>query len=141
MQLTFTGVDERTNLSRLAEIAFKFPYVEFAVLVGSRTGRSNRFPKLAFVRDVQIAGNTLGFRKAIHLCGKPSRDVNKGEFFLPESFAFGFNRVQVNAVNYNPEKVAMFQERLQKEVICQYRGQRKVGEHCIPSRSVWWSWD
>ena len=40
VRLTFTGVDERTDLDQVMRLGRLHPHVEFAVLVGSRSGQT-----------------------------------------------------------------------------------------------------
>ena len=51
-RVTFTGVDDRTNVNDLVDLTKRFPFVEFGVLISKgNTNRSvvNRYPKLCDV--------------------------------------------------------------------------------------------
>lgn len=93
--LTFTGVDETTDLRRLAEIAERYPKVEFGVLVGSQEG--GIFPPRHVIESLKNVAKQDGFRVALHLCGKHSRAVMKPD---PDAYIWGlcrgFGRVQIN---------------------------------------------
>ena len=69
VRLTFTGVDAKTDLDAVIGIGRRNPHVEFAVLVGSRTGKpgANRYPDLGVVRDFRRRAVAAGVRCAIHL--------------------------------------------------------------------------
>lgn len=137
--ITFTGVDEWTDVYRLGDVAEKYggppgddgyrPDVEFAVLVGSQTplqGSSSpapRFPPLPIVRDLARVGRGAGFRTAVHFCGRYSRDINVGRFDQALEVAREFGRIQVNGVRYNMTAIGNFARRAGVEVVCQWRGQ------------------
>ena len=124
IRLTFTGVDERTDLARVMRIGRQHPHVEFAVLVGSRTGQpgKNRYPGLSVVSDFRLAASDNGVRSAVHLCGRYSRAVMKQEWCEPLYVTFGFVRVQVNASHYKMGAVKAFADLTGKKVIVQWRG-------------------
>ena len=63
--ITFTGVDERTDLARLRRIGKRYP-VEFAVLVGSHSGEKPIFPPLQFVRRFRTFAQQEKIWSAIH---------------------------------------------------------------------------
>ena len=126
-RLTFTGVDKNTDLGRLRRIADVCPHVEFAVLVGSKTGTdtSNRFPSWSYIGD--IAAVLPINQVAVHMCGMFSRAIERDDFGLPlEVCDKGFGRVQVNATHYNLRAVDAFAVRARdrgvREVIVQVRG-------------------
>ena len=122
--LTFTGVDAHTELARLTAIGTRYPHVEFAVLVGSRTCRAggNRYPGPATVREFRRRATAAHVRCAIHLCGCYSRAVMKQEWTAPFSLqAASFDRIQVNSSRYDMTAVAAFARLAQKPVIVQWR--------------------
>ena len=124
VRLTFTGVDDRTDLARVIRIGRLHPHVEFAVLVGSRTGDpgATRYPHLRVVRDFRRIANDAGVRCAVHLCGSYSRAVMKQQWEGPIRVGFGFDRVQVNASRYNMGSVKAFADLVGSKVIVQWRG-------------------
>lgn len=88
--ITFTGVDERTDLARLQELSSRYP-VEWAALFSvSRQGRDPRYPGPDFIG----AFRALAVAKAAHLCGVYADMVVKGRG--PRIGLNGFRRVQVN---------------------------------------------
>ena len=99
--ITFTGIDERTPMTALKEIAERYPKVEFGVLIGDRTGGREVpiFPSFDTVNQLKFSGRDMGFRTAIHLCGTFARMALN---WTPErnndllEIVKGFDRVQVN---------------------------------------------
>lgn len=66
--VTFTGVDEKTDLDRLADIQKRYPYAEFGILVSKkRTGSGDpRYPDLAILEKLK---KYEGLNLACHVCG------------------------------------------------------------------------
>ena len=99
--ITFTGVDDKTPMDALREIAEEYPRVEFGVLIGDRTGdrQAPIFPPFGTVNKLKSSGREMGFRTAIHLCGTFARmALNRtpdGNDDILE-IVKGFDRVQVN---------------------------------------------
>lgn len=101
-RVTFTGVDERTDLSRLISLSRRYP-VEWGVLFSKQNqGRSNRYPKIGFVTSMlnrlekEINPPVL----SAHICGKYSNDIlekNVIDMALLQILAFSiFKRSQIN---------------------------------------------
>ena len=96
--VTFTGVDEQTDLKTLRLIAEEFPRAEFAALAGSRTGTDD--PEYPGRTTLQLLG-TMGkkeVRTAIHLCGRLARTIVQEDQVPDEitEICEGFGRVQIN---------------------------------------------
>ena len=108
--LTFTGVDEYTDLRRAVEISHTYPKVEFGVLVGSRTPEERHsygngiFPALSVVDWFKSAGernrSRSGWRVrlAVHLCGSWAKSAlhSWGPSEETVRLCEGFDRVQIN---------------------------------------------
>ena len=98
--VTFTGVDARTDLGRLQEIAAQYPWAEFGILVGSQTyATACHNPIFPAIRTVHELRSRLPSRQlAIHLCGWFARQANKDQWSnLPlMAMSAGFGRIQVN---------------------------------------------
>ena len=78
--LTFTGVDEMTKESHLADIARSYPKVEFGVLVGSRSDTYEShgiFPSFNKVRVFRDYALNHGVQASLHLCGTWARTAIK----------------------------------------------------------------
>ena len=100
--LTFTGVDERTDLGKVLSIAEFYPRVEFGVLVGSQTGMVPRFPPLPLVEKCKSLQQQGRGSWSVHICGTYARAVMGIEAArgptqdFVRSLCSGFNRVQIN---------------------------------------------
>lgn len=74
-QVTFTGVDNWTDISRMKEIQRKYPWIEFAILVSKNntaSGEVNRYPSIDKIRE--ILESTEDFQSiALHFCGEAAR--------------------------------------------------------------------
>lgn len=110
--ITFTGVDEKTDISRLQEIHKRFPIAEFGVLSSYHWSENgNRYPSPEFIS--RLRGK--GLRLSLHLCGKAAHDAAMGQRdpknswdkidkFLLDSLDI-FKRVQLNLSTHpdNPD--------------------------------------
>ena len=117
VRLTFTGVDEATDLEALGALWRAYPNVEFAALAGSGTDRPGtraRFPGRERLRALAALAQALGRRAALHLCGPYARAANAGRAGGIEAMACGFGRVQVNAREgeYDTVRLAALRRRL-----------------------------
>ena len=73
--VTFTGVDETTPAEALLELAAKYPFCEFAILAGTRTGTLPRFPpvetigvelqRIAPITDLPASGPEAPYDNAV----------------------------------------------------------------------------
>lgn len=127
--VTFTGVDNLTNLDWLQDISTKYPFAEWGVLLDSkRTGIKSRFPSLETITNVsQLKDCNI----SIHLCGKMAQDVANGmyepltmaKYLLPNA-----KRIQINLGNSIvdfPNLVTRFNtmgSEFDVQMICQYNG-------------------
>ncbi len=158
--LTFTGVDDQTDLDRLRDLNVMNPFVEWGVLVGtgSTDGRSAKnpiFPTLDRVRELALLGIDGGLRTSLHLCGNWSRSaLNRGgtkaiDRDVVLDLCQGFSRVQLNLhgdffndewIPALPEDVVEFAEEVTcTKVILQHRS----GWQEVPVRhpKVEYLWD
>ena len=98
--VTFTGVDSHTPMQALADLAERYPRVEFGVLVGSHTGEveGGIFPPMRVVESLRDMGERMTYNTSIHLCGSYARQVMRPEGPSDEIYQMcdGFGRVQVN---------------------------------------------
>jgi len=90
--ITFTGIDDRTDLEKASMLARVFP-IEWGILF-SPSNKDARYPSAQTIKEIEhIYG-----RKSVHLCGTASRDfANFKE--LPEeieSILNSIDRIQVN---------------------------------------------
>lgn len=88
--ITFTGIDDRTDLTRADKLASRYP-IEWGVLM-SVHARDARFPSNQMISELtDVAG-----QKSAHLCGDYASILTICGTF-PEPFKLGrFDRVQVN---------------------------------------------
>ena len=132
--LTFTGVDQKTDLNALAEITAQYPKVEFGILIGSQTGTSNPlFPPLTTVQQFK---QTTGVNKTLHLCGHHAREA-AGEQPSGQSLKLlchGFDRIQVNlhGDEVNPNRVDV-----QRNAIKRFAEQTATNSVILQHRGPW----
>lgn len=96
VRVTFTGVDEATDLGAVAALAQAHPGLEFGFLWSpKRSGQDPRYPRWAFLEQAaeQLAGS--GASLALHLCGQGAADWIAGHE-PTHALARRFNRIQVN---------------------------------------------
>lgn len=88
-KVTFTGADNKTDISSLVQIQKEFSFVEWGILIATNEGK-NRYPTQDFISNLENKGLNL----ALHLCGKWTRNIfTDGKLELPYTF---FNRYQLN---------------------------------------------
>lgn len=76
-RITFTGVDEMTDVEQLVGIQNRWPVAEFGVLVSyDQKENGNRFPNPRVIDSLR--GRNLNL--ALHLCGKAARDAAEGRW-------------------------------------------------------------
>lgn len=97
-KVTFTGVDERTDVKRLVKLQKKFPFAEFGILL-SYDWQANgcRFPDPLFLNELPRHKLNL----SAHLCGGAASDVAHGkrtklERLLSSNSIRLFSRCQLN---------------------------------------------
>ena len=115
--VTFTGLDERTDMARVAALTRAYP-VEWGVLFGGRLGK-NRYPP----RSVSDAAVKLGIPLSMHLCGPRAAEANEG---TPPASYHGFSRIQVNRAQgqYDLDAMARVSRHTLKTVVVQHRTAR-----------------
>lgn len=113
--ITFTGIDERTDLKAASALATEYP-IEWGVLF-STNNQDARFPSRQGVTEI------LGIEgmKSAHLCGKYSRQAQAGATeTLPLE---AFDRVQINGFNVDQSHFHSLETRFGVKVIHQVRGE------------------
>ena len=96
-KVTFTGVDERTDLSRLAALQENYPFAEFGVLLSyDWQENGNRFPAPVFLNTLK----DLRLKLSAHFCGLLAVDIARGKLFKMSELLNGcqkiFRRCQLN---------------------------------------------
>lgn len=96
-KVTFTGIDERTDLKRLAKLQEEYPFAEFGILLSyDWKENGNRFPS----PEILSKFDGLGLNLSAHFCGQAAVDVVLGKRFKIQDL-FGtsiknFRRCQLN---------------------------------------------
>ena len=124
-QITFTGLDEKTNVEDLKKIQEEFPIVEFGVLMSKNwKTNGNRYPDPETISRFTDQGLNL----SAHLCGSIARDAYAGNFDsvvrkYPVFTHQDFKRTQLNIAPYKEifEKAGMPTDVYGKEIIIQQR--------------------
>ena len=114
--ITFTGVDGRTDLSRLVALSDHYPCEWGVLLSRNRQGLDNRYPTSAVIDS--ILG--LNVTRAAHICGKLAQEIMVGQYSgnMPLS---DFSRVQVNHTTPDVEILTLLSEQINRPVIAQWR--------------------
>lgn len=114
--ITFTGIDDRTDLARADKLANEYP-IEWGILL-SKSNRDARYPCDQAIREIsKIKGN-----KAAHVCGEYAQQLLQIFPFQIVSFPgdqiderikslifdLSFDRVQINSKSYPPMEVKTF---------------------------------
>jgi phosphoribosylanthranilate isomerase len=118
---TFTGVDVRTDLGRVIEMASAYPFLEFGILL-SRTpeDKDPRYPQFRQIADMveRLCGRA---KLALHVCGRAVgefvREPPKGSAYagqdIHDLIAAGIGRVQLN---FNFERFGLSLEEIEAAV-------------------------
>lgn len=122
--ITFTGIDDATDLIAARALATEFP-VEYGVLFSpERQGNSPRYPSWSTISKILLYA-IPGSRYAAHLCGGYSRLLLASASTTLDSVLLNhFSRVQINThyVGLNVAILAEWAESVQAEPILQCRG-------------------
>ena len=128
--ITFTGIDERTNIKMLRDIQKEYPFVEWGVLVSYNWKKNgNRYPNPKFLD--RLRGKDLNL--SLHCCGRAAHYGALGRWNrINEDLLNGnldlFQRAQLNVANreFNPPHVSCRFDPL-GEVIIQQRSAEDMG--------------
>lgn len=100
--ITFTGVDEHTDLDRLWKIHEKYPFAEFGVLTSLNWEKnSDRYPNPTLFGELEKRQQKQRIPLSLHVCGAMARHTAIGKkedlysvVGLP--YIFSFDRMQLN---------------------------------------------
>lgn len=128
--ITFTGIDEKTDIKALQEIQRAYPFVEFGVLVAKNWKENgNRYPDPEWLGGLHYAGLNL----SCHVCGSYARAITQKLEWSHLIALLGdkkylFNRCQINIAGTEPTEKTFFLRTppFFKEIIIQ---QKSVDEH------------
>lgn len=114
--VTFTGLDDQTDLQRCQELSKRYP-IEWGTLVGNKTGEHPRYPGVETLEKIV----QRPFQKALHLCGDTAMFFQERPWEYSQ--ATHFDRVQVNRKpsDYNLEKLRGFASQTPFRIIVQHR--------------------
>ena len=131
-RMTFTGVDERTDIAELlilhnkfAEDRYNSKIIEFGFLYSHNDqGKQNKYPSFSFLTKMGKLNKALDLNFALHLCGTAASSYLFEEDTELTELAGRFTRVQLN-INGN---------KLQKEGIDNTVLAEKIveGNHSLP---------
>ncbi len=118
---TLTGVDEFTDLSKLEELSFCYPFVEWGVLLSTSENRldnGNRYPSVDWLEENLVKINEIskktGCSVALHVCGKETKLLLEQD---KDSVALKLieyvDRVQINFV-YKEKQVVQLEQLCEK---------------------------
>ena len=93
--VTLTGIDKNSDPEALVELGRWFPFVELAVLAGTRDG-GPRMPSRRWIREWVAKASHARVATAVHLCGARSRAARDRDWQELAELTAGFGRVQVN---------------------------------------------
>ena len=98
-RVTITGLDERTPLARVNDLAARYPFVEFGILRSPKQeGNNNRYPSAVWVESaVRLLDPAVPL--AAHLCGQYTRDAIEDIFPWAVNYHHEFaraRRIQLN---------------------------------------------
>jgi len=95
--ITFTGIDEKTDIAKLVEIQQQYPLAEFGMLVSYNwKDKGQRYPAPQLVHTLSKTGLNL----SLHLCGKAAHNAAFGGWAFVDSLLLDhintFKRIQLN---------------------------------------------
>lgn len=99
-RVTFTGIDNLTDVNKLISLSKKYPFVEFGCLI-SKTNTNwdiiNRYPSLIILNNLKNSNVNL----SLHICGIYARNIaQNGNIDELESllkpYLLLFDRIQLN---------------------------------------------
>ena len=126
--ITFTGIDAKTDLVALHDIQQQYPFVEFGVLTSYHWYENgNRYLDPYLINRLQYSGLNL----SLHICGGAAYDAAHGYWTNIDKLTWNnlvlFKRVQLNIAERkdNPDVVAESPV-LGQKVIIQQRNAKEV---------------
>lgn len=110
-RVTITGADDSIRPADLIPLTWRFPFVEWGILLSRKQEGNPRFPSLKWIEELWDIRKRLApvvFNLSGHLCGSWVRDIVRGRFtFETErpSIALLFQRMQLNFHGENFENI------------------------------------
>lgn len=99
-KVTFTGIDNKTNLNDLIILQQEYPFVEYGMLISENNTNNDtnpRYPSLRILDGLEKGMLNL----SLHVCGKLARDIVQYNNWEPVYKMMGtymdlFSRIQLN---------------------------------------------
>jgi hypothetical protein len=116
--ITFTGADDRTDVSHMAALSAQYP-IEWGILLSrKRQGHDNRYPG----GEAQSRLLWSGLRMSAHICGSYAQDIMDGTSFhdIPVDLGY-FKRAQINHRYPDSTAIAKFGRGWGIRCIAQFR--------------------
>lgn len=94
--VTITGIDDNVDFSILKEYSYKYPWVEWGILVSKSKNGMLRYPSFLWINKLL----ELGLNLSAHICGKFLRDICNGDWNIFDILDISkCNRIQLNLSN------------------------------------------
>lgn len=109
-QVTFTGVDNWTDVQRMKKIQSKYPWVEFAILVSKNNtanSENNRYPCIEKIQEVLENVTEYHESVAIHFCGEAARKAALTDNPMYILSAFGNSNEVKELMKYRVRRVQL----------------------------------
>jgi len=94
-RITLTGIDERTDLSKVWMLSKMHPLVEWGVLYDQEAGRGGQYATRPFILDLLEFAGRSGVNLSLHICGRTVHKLLDGDATLME-MSYQFPRIQLN---------------------------------------------
>ena len=97
-RVTITGADDSVDPEALRYYSEKFPFVEWGILFGSRSGPRPRFPSNDWIARVARLAKKEGLQLSAHLCGSWVKRwvLNAEPTWRDRKLTDAFQRIQFN---------------------------------------------
>ncbi len=133
-RVTVTGADNSVDVSDLTDIAAKYPFVEFGILLSrSRQGGHPRFPSVGWLQEFVAQFEGSGIKCSGHICGRWVTEILGGAVWptiefdkISPAIDTVFNRWQLNTHGEHHlwtdalARVLWQRRRLDQKIIFQY---------------------
>jgi hypothetical protein len=130
-RVTFTGADDNTDPQALVDLAVKYPFIEWGILVSKTSAGRPRYPSFQWLDELAVFNRKHQINLSCHLCGRWLRDILTTEDRYDFDQNFGpylhmFQRMQLNThgqkTNYEAFNVVAYLFNLYKTFVVQMDG-------------------
>lgn len=111
--VTVTGADDKTDINDILDVASKYPFVEFGILLSPKSGKE-RYPSLSWIENLNSIKDKVNF--SLHLCSDVlikfvnGYDLNQ---IVDSNILSIFKRIQLNFYN-NEINFSLFKKNIEK---------------------------